>query len=263
MIRHKCSPLWFATGLGALSEEGDYGRYIQLWRRNNLKHHTFFPQKRQLLQYFSQLCVDWARIIFKSMTTTANRLEPSASWQLLACLLIETETNTVKDVLVAPLSSNSPSFVKERPQFHFWGIFSWWSIHVDRSVSLQVKWHYKRSHCNHLYSGIPKKSPLVMAQGWSSPSPILLRSVCLCPEPELMIVGNLTWAIVILMELHGEAYCFAAVKRESEERCVGRCSEIEKGKLTPLRRCRVVISYSVKSRKELSNLALESMYFWM
>lgn len=40
-----------------------------------------------------------------------------------------------------------------------------------------------------------------------------------------MIVGNLTWAIVILMELHGKAYRFTAGERESKKRWVGRCSE--------------------------------------
>lgn len=34
--------------------------------------------------------------------------------------------------------------------------------------------------------------------------------VCVYPEPALMIVGKLTWAIVILMELHGKAYRFTA-----------------------------------------------------
>lgn len=43
--------------------------------------------------------------------------------------------------------------------------------------------------------------------------PIHLRpqcAQCVCPEPALMIGGKLTWAIVILMELHGEAYHFTA-----------------------------------------------------
>lgn len=47
-----------------------------------------------------------------------------------------------------------------------------------------------------------------MTLGWSGPSPSLelCVRVCACPEAALMIVGNLTYAIVILMDVHGEAY---------------------------------------------------------
>lgn len=60
---------------------------------------------------------------------------------------------------------------------------------------------------------------------WGGPvhlQPWCAKSVRVGPEPALMIVGKLTWAIVILMELHGKAYRFTAGE---ERRWVGRCSE--------------------------------------
>lgn len=73
---------------------------------------------------------------------------------------------------------------------------------------------------------------LAMALGWSGPSPSLVRCVCMCSEPTLMIVGNLNWAIVILMELHGKAYRFTEGKQKKHEgRWVGKRSEKESGKL--------------------------------
>lgn len=46
---------------------------------------------------------------------------------------------------------------------------------------------------------------------WGGPVHLLPWSVAFeCPEAALMIVGNLTYAIVILMDVHGEAYQFTA-----------------------------------------------------
>lgn len=56
-----------------------------------------------------------------------------------------------------------------------------------------------------------------MALGWSGPSPILLRYVCVCVQPALMIVCNLTRAIVICVELHGKAYRFIAGEQEKQQ----------------------------------------------
>lgn len=71
-------------------------------------------------------------------------------------------------------------------------------------------------------------------QQWLWGGPVHLPSwsaLCVvCPEAALMIVSNLTYAIVILMKLHGEAYHFTAGKKRKQKKkkkcqSVGRCSD--------------------------------------
>jgi len=74
------------------------------------------------------------------------------------------------------------------------------------SVALQVNWQDRCSHWNSAFWDI-SVIPTSNGSGvdWSLSIPSALN---VCPEPALMIVGKLTRAIVILMELHGEAYPF-------------------------------------------------------
>lgn len=65
---------------------------------------------------------------------------------------------------------------------------------------------------------------------WSISSPDVLR-VCVCPQPALMIVGKLTWAIVICTEQHVGAYHFTAGGRQAARDTGWADAQREGGKL--------------------------------
>lgn len=72
-----------------------------------------------------------------------------------------------------------------------------------------------------------------MAPGWSGPSPILILVLCVYPEAALMTVGNLTYPIVMCMELHGEDYHLTAGGDERRQKMLGG-QMLRKGGLSQL-----------------------------
>lgn len=66
---------------------------------------------------------------------------------------------------------------------------------------------------------IPSRSGSGVVRSISHPG---VLCVCVCPGAALMIVGNLTCAIVILMELHGEDYHFTAGEKRRQKTLGGQ-----------------------------------------